>query len=172
MEPLIAGYHHADGSAIMKAGRLAYFYRSRRRPRLAGPGIALPAKQCARSFPNRRSGCISVDRPQLGRRPLEAQYLLRAARRHLHAGRNIRRAIIGHLPELAALGITTIELMPIGQFPGSRNWGYDGVYPFAPQNTYGGPEALQKISERGPPTRPRGRTRRGLQPSRAGRQLP
>lgn len=48
-----------------------------------------------------------------------------------------------HLAELADLGVTTIELMPVAQFPGSRNWGYDGVYPFAVQNSYGGPLALQ-----------------------------
>jgi len=36
------------------------------------------------------------------------------------------------LPELAALGITAVELMPINDFPGYRNWGYDGVLPFAP----------------------------------------
>jgi maltooligosyltrehalose trehalohydrolase len=54
-------------------------------------------------------------------------------------------AVIPHLQELAALGVTTIELMPIAQFPGSRNWGYDGVYMFAPQNSYGGPESLQRL---------------------------
>ncbi len=54
-------------------------------------------------------------------------------------------AIIGRLPELADLGVTTIEVMPVAQFPGARNWGYDGVYLFAPQNSYGGPCALQKL---------------------------
>jgi maltooligosyltrehalose trehalohydrolase len=54
-------------------------------------------------------------------------------------------AVIRHLPELADLGITTIELMPVAQFTGPRNWGYDGVYLFAPQNTYGGPAALQRL---------------------------
>jgi maltooligosyltrehalose trehalohydrolase len=53
--------------------------------------------------------------------------------------------LCGHLPELAALGITTVELMPVAQFPGARNWGYDGVYPFAVQNSYGGPAALQRF---------------------------
>jgi maltooligosyltrehalose trehalohydrolase len=43
------------------------------------------------------------------------------------------------------LGITAIEIMPVAQFPGGRNWGYDGVYPFAVQNSYGGPERLQKL---------------------------
>ncbi|MNG85402.1 Malto-oligosyltrehalose trehalohydrolase [compost metagenome] len=46
------------------------------------------------------------------------------------------------LPRLAELGISAIELMPLGQFPGERNWGYDGVLPYAPQNTYGSPEQL------------------------------
>ncbi len=54
-------------------------------------------------------------------------------------------ALIPRIPELVELGITTIELMPIAQFPGSRNWGYDGVYPFAPQNSYGWPESLQRF---------------------------
>ena len=50
-------------------------------------------------------------------------------------------AIIGHLQELKSLGVTAIEIMPVAQFSGSRNWGYDGVFPFAVQNTYGGPLA-------------------------------
>jgi len=53
--------------------------------------------------------------------------------------------VIKHLPELKDLGITAIEIMPIAQFPGGRNWGYDGVFPFAAQNTYGGPEGLRKL---------------------------
>jgi maltooligosyltrehalose trehalohydrolase len=67
----------------------------------------------------------------------------------LHVGTYTREgtfeAIIERLPELADLGVTTIELMPVAQFPGSRNWGYDGVYLFAPQNSYGGPHALQRL---------------------------
>ncbi len=53
--------------------------------------------------------------------------------------------IISKLDHLRDLGINTIEIMPISQFPGSRNWGYDGVYPFAVQDSYGGPEALKKL---------------------------
>ena len=54
-------------------------------------------------------------------------------------------AVIDHLGDLCALGVTTLELMPVAQFPGARNWGYDGVFPFAPQNTYGGPEGLRRL---------------------------
>ena len=54
-------------------------------------------------------------------------------------------AIIPELDRLVDLGITTIELMPVAQFPGTRNWGYDGVLPFAVQNSYGGPEGLKRL---------------------------
>jgi maltooligosyltrehalose trehalohydrolase len=54
-------------------------------------------------------------------------------------------AIIPRLGELRRLGVTAIELMPVGQFPGGRNWGYDGVYPYAVQDSYGGPQGLQKL---------------------------
>ena len=50
-----------------------------------------------------------------------------------------------NLPRLAALGITAIELMPIGDFPGQRNWGYDGVLPFAPAEAYGSPLDLKAL---------------------------
>lgn len=49
------------------------------------------------------------------------------------------------LPELAELGITAVELMPVGEFPGAQNWGYDGVLPFAPDASYGTPEQLKAL---------------------------
>ncbi|MFD0975573.1 malto-oligosyltrehalose trehalohydrolase [Salinimicrobium gaetbulicola] len=54
-------------------------------------------------------------------------------------------AIIEKLDHLEELGINTIELMPIAQFPGSRNWGYDGVYPYAVQDSYGGINGLKTL---------------------------
>ncbi|OAT80786.1 malto-oligosyltrehalose trehalohydrolase [Desulfotomaculum copahuensis] len=54
-------------------------------------------------------------------------------------------AVTAQLDELKALGINTLEIMPVAQFPGSRNWGYDGVYPYAVQHSYGGPEGLQRL---------------------------
>jgi maltooligosyltrehalose trehalohydrolase len=54
-------------------------------------------------------------------------------------------AIMSHLDALVDLGITAVELMPVAQFPGGRNWGYDGVYPFAVQNSYGGPTGLKRL---------------------------
>lgn len=54
-------------------------------------------------------------------------------------------ALIGKLDYLADLGITAIQLMPVAQFPGSRNWGYDGVLPFAVARCYGGPDAFKRL---------------------------
>ncbi|MCC7085015.1 MAG: malto-oligosyltrehalose trehalohydrolase [Pirellulales bacterium] len=53
--------------------------------------------------------------------------------------------VISQLDALVELGITAIELMPLAQFPGRRNWGYDGVHPFAVQNSYGGPLGLKRL---------------------------
>jgi maltooligosyltrehalose trehalohydrolase len=55
------------------------------------------------------------------------------------------KGIMGELPRLAALGITAVELMPINDFPGKRNWGYDGVLPYAPDASYGTPEDLKAL---------------------------
>jgi len=54
-------------------------------------------------------------------------------------------AIVPHLDQIKRLGVTALELMPVAQFPGERNWGYDGAYPFAVQNSYGGPEGLKRL---------------------------
>ena len=54
-------------------------------------------------------------------------------------------AIIDKLDHLASLGVNTLELMPIAQFPGERNWGYDGVYPYAAQHSYGGALGLMQL---------------------------
>ena len=53
--------------------------------------------------------------------------------------------VMRELPRLAALGVTAIELMPINDFPGRRNWGYDGVLPYAPDGAYGTPDDLKAL---------------------------
>ncbi|WP_042444212.1 malto-oligosyltrehalose trehalohydrolase [Azospirillum sp. B510] len=52
---------------------------------------------------------------------------------------------IDRLDHLVELGVTAIELMPVADFPGTRNWGYDGVLPFAPDSAYGRPEDLKTL---------------------------
>jgi maltooligosyltrehalose trehalohydrolase len=54
-------------------------------------------------------------------------------------------SILPRLADLNDLGINAVEIMPVAQFPGERNWGYDSVYPFAVQNTYGGPNGLKRL---------------------------
>jgi maltooligosyltrehalose trehalohydrolase len=54
-------------------------------------------------------------------------------------------AIIPRLDDLLDTGINAIEIMPVAQFPGERNWGYDGVFPYAVQHSYGGPEGLKQL---------------------------
>ncbi|WP_349294800.1 malto-oligosyltrehalose trehalohydrolase (plasmid) [Thioclava sp. 'Guangxiensis'] len=77
-------------------------------------------------------------------RPFEEAVIL-----ELHIGlftpQGTFRAAIDRLPELAAMGITAIEIMPVAQFSGVRGWGYDGVLPFAPHNAYGPPEDLKAL---------------------------
>lgn len=67
----------------------------------------------------------------------------------LHTGTFSKTGTLGGVVEkldyLLDLGITAIELMPLAQFPGERNWGYDGAYPFAVQSSYGGPAALKLL---------------------------
>ena len=55
--------------------------------------------------------------------------------------------VVRHLDHLAALGVTAVELLPVADFPGARNWGYDGVLLFAPDSRYGRPEALKALVE-------------------------
>ena len=55
------------------------------------------------------------------------------------------KAITPRLADLAELGVNAIEIMPVAQFSGDRNWGYDGVYPYAVQNSYGRPEDFKQL---------------------------
>lgn len=142
MEPLIHGYHRALAPNLDAGSK--YFFR-------LGDSRDLP-DPASRYQPDGVHGPSQIvdtkafqwtDRNWAGR-SLEGSVFY-----ELHVGTYAREgtfdALIRHLPELVELGITTIELMPIAQFPGTRNWGYDGTFLFAPQNSYGGPEALQRL---------------------------
>lgn len=67
----------------------------------------------------------------------------------LHVGTFTREGTFGaaraQLARLSELGVTAVELMPVAQFPGARNWGYDGVFPWAPHHAYGGPAGLRRL---------------------------
>ena len=67
----------------------------------------------------------------------------------LHVGTFSREGtfagVVPHLDALVDLGVTAMEIMPVAQFPGSRNWGYDGTFPYAAQDSYGGPEGFRRL---------------------------
>ncbi len=54
-------------------------------------------------------------------------------------------SVIPRLAALCDLGVNALEIMPVGQFPGKRNWGYDVAYPYSVQNSYGGPDGLKRL---------------------------
>jgi maltooligosyltrehalose trehalohydrolase len=76
--------------------------------------------------------------------PLE-EYIIYELHTGIFSSTHDFEGIINKLDHLIELGINAIEIMPVGQFPGTRNWGYDGVYPFAVQDSYGGAAGLQKL---------------------------
>jgi maltooligosyltrehalose trehalohydrolase len=141
MQPMERGYFSADVDKIAVGARYRYCLDGQReRPdpasRFQPEGVHGPSEVVDRNF-------VWTDERWSGI-PLE-QYVLY----ELHVGtftpQGTFDAIIPRISELRALGITAIELMPVAQFPGTRNWGYDGVYLYAVQNSYGGPVALKRF---------------------------
>ena len=117
----------------------------RRRITRARPGLALQAARTCTARATSSTRRVRLARRRVARPAVGRGGDLRAARRHLHAGGHVRRASIERLDDLVALGVTAIELMPVADFPGTRNWGYDGVLPFAPDASYGTPEDLKRL---------------------------
>jgi maltooligosyltrehalose trehalohydrolase len=135
------GYHTADVEGIAPGSR--YFYRLP-----SGEEFPDPA---SRHQPDGVHGPSEVVNPRFDWTdgewfgpPIETYVIY-----ELHVGaftpEGTFDAVIAHLNELVEFGITAIELMPVAQFPGARNWGYDGVHPFAAQNSYGGPLGLKRL---------------------------
>jgi maltooligosyltrehalose trehalohydrolase len=141
MQPAERGYFYADVSDV-SSGAL-YFYRldgGRERPdpasRFQPRGVHGPSQVVENDFPWTDGDWRGL--------ALENYVLY-----ELHVGtftpEGTFDAIIPRIATLKELGITAIELMPLAQFPGNRNWGYDGVYPYAVQESYSGPAALKRL---------------------------
>jgi maltooligosyltrehalose trehalohydrolase len=135
------GYHHAVLEGV-EPGSL-YLYRldeGLERPDPASgsqpQGVHGPSEVVDPTFPWQDHGSDGL--------PLDAYIIY-----ELHVGTFTAEgtfdAIIPHLDTLKDVGITSVELMPVAQFPGERNWGYDGVFPFAVQASYGGPGGLKRL---------------------------
>ena len=141
MEPLDGDYFSAVVDEIAPGARYLYCLDGRtERPdpasRFQPQGVHGPSEVVDTVFAWTDNGWTGT--------PLE-QYVLY----QLHVGtftpQGTFDTILPRISELRDLGITAIELMPVAQFPGNRNWGYDGVNPYAVQNSYGGPAALKRL---------------------------
>ena len=163
------GWFETD--AARRGRRHALQLSHRRRDRRARPGVALPARRRARPERGDRSGAMRWQTRRLERPALARMRVPRTARRHLHAGAARFAAAIDKLDHVAATGITAIELMPVADFPGRWNWGYDGVLLFAPDSSLRPPGRSQGADRRRACARPDGVPRRRLQSLRPGGKL-
>ena len=127
------------------APRYALSLSHRRRARSARPRrrASIPATSMARarsSIRARSNGPTTTGRAALARGGRSTS-CMSARSRPTGTFRGVRE----RLDYLVALGVTAIELMPLADFPGARNWGYDGVLPFAPDASYGTPDELKAL---------------------------
>ena len=143
MERQARGYHQVLAEGVNPGTR--YFYRldggmERSDPssRYQPEGVHGPSEVVDLSFSWGDSGWMGLEL---------ADYIVYELHVGAYTNEGTFQAVIPHLDELWELGITAVELMPIAQFPGGRNWGYDGAYPFAVQNSYGGPEGMKALVE-------------------------
>ena len=145
MRPEPGGYHAVFVEGLGAGAR--YRFRA---------GDALRADPASRFQPDGPFGASEVIDPvdhawtDVGWRGITEPY--RQVIYELHVGTFTREgtwaAAIEHLPRLAELGITTVEMMPVGDFAGRRGWGYDGVDLFAPSRLYGTPAELRRFVDR------------------------
>lgn len=136
------GFFHVDKPNILNGQRYAYRLNG-------GPERPDPASRWQPDGVDRPSAVLRTDEftwtdeRWTGVSPEELVFY------ELHVGtftpEGTFEAVIPRLRSLHELGVTAIELMPVGEFSGTRNWGYDGVHPYAPQHSYGGPHGLQRL---------------------------
>jgi maltooligosyltrehalose trehalohydrolase len=146
LDPGVHGYHR--GSIDDVGAGDTYRYRLHRAD---GSSVDRP-DPASRHQPEGVHGPSQVDDPAafawtdrgFQAKPLHEQVLY-----ELHVGTFSEAGtfdgVVEHLDHLVELGVTTLELLPVAQFPGARNWGYDGVLPYAVQDSYGGPEGLRRL---------------------------
>lgn len=135
------GYFHAtlDGAGpgtlyfyVMDGGKERPDPASRSQPR----GVHGPSQVIAPDFPWEDGSWPGL--------PL-AHYVIYELHTGTFTPEGTFEALVPRLEDLKELGVTAVELMPLAQFPGNRNWGYDGAFPFAVQNSYGGPEGFKRL---------------------------
>jgi maltooligosyltrehalose trehalohydrolase len=136
------GYHQAVAESVGPGAH--YFYRlegEKERPdpasRFQPEGVHGPSQVVDPRFPWDDASWFGI--------PLR-DYIIYELHVGTFTAEGTFAAVVPHLEQLKEIGITALELMPVAQFPGSRNWGYDGTYPFAVQNSYGGPDGLKRLA--------------------------
>ncbi len=141
LEPLPRGYYEAIADDVQPGAR--YWFRldeARDRPdpasRFQPEGVHGPSEVVSPEFEWRDGSWRGL--------PID-HYIFYELHTGTFTPEGTFDAAIPRLAELADLGVTAVEIMPVAQFPGSRNWGYDGAYPFAVQYSYGGPQGLKRL---------------------------
>ncbi len=142
MQRDVDGWHESRAAGAKAGARYAYSLES---------GLTVP-DPASRSNPDDVHGASALVDPQAFDWPdggWRGRPWHEAVIYELHVGcltsEGTFLAVIERLDDLTALGVTAIELMPVAEFPGRRNWGYDGVLPFAPDAAYGTPDDLKRL---------------------------
>ncbi|HEX9446222.1 MAG TPA: malto-oligosyltrehalose trehalohydrolase [Candidatus Binatia bacterium] len=140
LEPAARGYHRAVVEGVGPGSRYLYRLNDKERPdpasRFQPEGVHGPSEVVPGDFAWRDRGWLGLELKD---------YVVYELHTGTFTPEGTFDAVISRLDDLKDLGVTAVELMPVAQFPGARNWGYDGVFPFAAQNSYGGPESLQRL---------------------------
>lgn len=145
MERLPSGYWGREVDGLAPGTRYGYAF---------GPGAVVLPDPASRSQPEGVHGLSELVAPERfrwrdgGWTGVPQDRLIFY---ELHVGTFSRKGsfdgVVAELDRLVRLGVTALELLPVAQFPGTRNWGYDGVYPFAVQTSYGGIAGLERLAD-------------------------
>jgi maltooligosyltrehalose trehalohydrolase len=142
LDDLGAGYFGATVDDCPAGSRYRYV-------REDGVAFADPASRAQPEGVHGPSAVVDLEGFSWGDRAYRQRPLYEHVMYELHVGTftstGTFASALEELDSLADLGVTAVELMPVAQFPGGRNWGYDGVFAFAAQNTYGGARELQRF---------------------------
>jgi maltooligosyltrehalose trehalohydrolase len=146
LEPLAHGWHESTLAGLAPGTRYAFDVAARSGERLVVPD---PASRWNPGGVHAASVLIDPGAFHWRHIGWRGRPWHEAVIYEVHVGAFSREGTFGaleaRLGELASLGITAIELMPLAAFPGRFNWGYDGVLPYAPASAYGTPEALKSL---------------------------
>ncbi|WP_285009716.1 malto-oligosyltrehalose trehalohydrolase [Pedobacter faecalis] len=144
LTPQSYGYWHLSTDALRPGD--TYWFLADGQHRLADP-----ASVCQPEGVHGPSLAVNLEDRQEGgewKNPPLAEYIIYELHTGTFSPRGDFEGIAERLDHLKELGITAIELMPVAAFPGNRNWGYDGVFPFAAHSAYGGAEGLRELVAR------------------------